>query len=313
MIIISFLLFLLFFGILIKCAGYSIKYSSRLAKAFNFPEFLVSFLVIALISVLPEATVSILSALRNEPGLSMGTLLGSNIADLTLVMGVASLFSFKGLQVKSKILKNNIYYLILLFFPLLLGVDGTFSRTDGLILILIGFLFFGKLYLENHHLHKQIKKNKKEKVFKSIVFLIISLTILLVSAFYTVQFALKFAYEISLPAVLIGITILAIGTCLPELIFSIRAVKKNHDDLALGDILGTVITDSTIILGIVALISPFSYNPENLYITGMAMFLAGVFVTRFMKSEKDLTKFEGVLLILLYILFVAVEFFVNTL
>jgi cation:H+ antiporter len=120
-----------------------------------------------------------------------------------------------------------------------------------------------------------------------------------------------FSYEAKIPEILIGITIIALGTCLPELIFSIKAVKKNHDGLALGDILGTVVTDATIILGLVALISPFSYNPFNIYITGSAMFLAGLFVIIFMKSDKILNKFEGVLLILFYVLFVFIEFFVN--
>jgi cation:H+ antiporter len=304
-------LFLVFLVILIRCAGYAIRYSSSLAKALHFPEFLVSFFIIALISVLPEATVSIISALNGEPELSLGTLLGSNVADLTLVFGIVALFSSRGIKVKSKILRNNFYYLLLLLFPLILGFDGKFSRIDGSVLVLLGLLFFGKIYMDSHRFHKKFNHTKKGHPFKNLLLLVLSLTILLISAFFTVKFAVNFAYEAKLPSILVGITIIALGTCLPELIFSIKAVRKNHDSLALGDILGTVIADITIVLGVVALISPFSYNPYNIYITGTAMFLAGIFVTIFMKSEKSINKREGILLIFFYALFVLIAFLIN--
>lgn len=311
MIILNLFLFLIFLILLIKCAGYAIKYSLKLATVLHFPEFIVSFFIIALISILPEATIAIISAFKGEPELGLGTLLGSNIIDLTLVFGIVALFSSKGIKVKSKILNNNLYYLILLLFPLIFGFDGKFLRIEGLILVLSGLLFFVKTYLDSYQFHKKVKNTKKEPFFKNLLLLILSLIVLLLSAFLTVNFVTNFAFDAKLPAILVGITIIALGTCLPELIFSIRAVKKNHDGLALGDLLGTVIADSTIILGLVALISPFSYNPFNMYIIGTALFLAGIFVTSFMKSDKLINKTEGIILIFFYIFFVFAELFIN--
>ncbi|OGJ16899.1 hypothetical protein A3K73_00475 [Candidatus Pacearchaeota archaeon RBG_13_36_9] len=312
MIIFNLVLFLVFLTVLIKCAAYAIRYSSRLAKILRFPEFVVSFFVIALISAFPEATVSIISAINGEPELGLGTLLGSNVADLTLVFGIVALFSSRGIKVKSKILKNSFFYLILLLFPLILGFDGRLSKIDGAALILSGSLFFFHTYIESKRFHKKFNNTKKGSFIKNFILLLLSLAVLLGSAYFTVKFAVNFAYDINLSPILIGITILAVGTCLPELIFSIRAVKKNHDDLALGDILGTVITDATILLGIVALISPFSYNPLNIYTLGGAMFLACFLVIIFMKSEKSISKTEGVLLLLGYVAFVIAEFFINS-
>lgn len=309
--IINLILFLVFLLILMKCADYAIKYSSRLAKIMKFPEFIVSFFIIALISVLPEATVSLISSIKGNPELGMGTLLGSNVADLTIVFGIVSLFSLNGIKVKSKILSNNFYYLILLLFPLILGFDGKFSRIDGTILILSGLLFYMKIYHDSKRFRKKFNHTKKEPFLKSLILLITSLAILLLSAYLTVKFATAFAYDIKLPVILIGLSIIALGTCLPEFIFSIKAVKRNHDGLAIGDILGTVITDTTIVLGIVALISPFSYNTFNLYTTGTAMFLAGIFATMFMRSEKSINKTEGIILILFYIVFLILEFIIN--
>ena len=311
MIILNLILFLLFLAILIKCSGYSIKYSSRIAKTLRMPEFSVSFFIIAVISVLPEATISIISAINGKPELGLGTLLGSNIADLTLVFGIVALFSSGGIKVQSKILRNNFFYLILLLFPLILGLDGKFSRIDGGILLLLGILFYVKIYRDSIRFRKKFNHTKKGHLIKTLILLLISLAILLTSAIFTVKYAVNFANDIKLPAILIGLTILAIGTCLPELIVSIKAVKNNRDGIALGDILGTVITDATIVLGLIALISPFSYNPANIYVAGTAMFIAGIFVTLFMKSEHTLNKTEGLILIGFYLLFVILSFFLS--
>jgi cation:H+ antiporter len=311
MIFLNLFLFLVFLAILLKCANYAIKYSSTLAKIFFLPEFLISFFLIAFISILPETTISIVSATQGNPELGLGTLLGSNVTDLTLVLGIAILFAVKKIKVNSKILKNNFFYILLLLFPLLLGLDGKFSRIDGLILVLVGILFLAKVYADNSKIYKINRYSKKKPFIKPLLLLILSLGIILVSAFYTVKFAVNFANDVKLPVVLIGITIIAIGTCLPELIFSLKAIRKQHGELALGDIMGTVVIDSTIILGIIALISPFSYNLNNIYITGTALVLSGILVTRFMKTDRELTKLEGLLLIIFYILFIIIEFFVN--
>jgi cation:H+ antiporter len=310
MVILNLILFLVFLAILIKCADYAIKYSSGLANILRFPEFVVSFFIIALVSVLPEATISIISAINGESELGLGTLLGSSVADLTLVLGIVSFFSRGGIEVKSRILKNNLFYLILLAFPLILGFDGRFSRIDGLILVLVGGLFFGKLLMKKNRVGR-LNNTKKKSTVATILLLILSVAILLASAFLTVKYAVNFANDVKLPTILIGLTILAFGTCLPELIFSIKAVMKNHDELALGDILGTVIANVTIILGIVALISPFNHSFHDLYVTGTAMLFAGFLVTLFMKSKKTVNRFEGLLLILFYVLFLFAEFFVN--
>ena len=281
MVIINLILFLMSLAVLVKCSDLSVKYSAKFARIFNFPEFIISFFIVAFISVLPEGTISIISALNGEPGLGFGTLIGSNVADLTFVLGVVVLFSLKGISVKSKILKNNYFYLVLLLLPLALGFDGRFSRFDGAVLLIAGSIFLMKIYSESK---KNIsgEKIQKRNSLTTFIFLFFSVVVILISAFYTVKFAVAFASDIKLPAIFIGLTILALGTCLPELIFSIKAVRRNHDSLALGDILGTVITDATLILGLVALISPFSYHPYSFYMTGTAMFLAGILLTFFM-------------------------------
>src|SRR3989344_7776808 len=120
MAILNLFIFLIFMFFLIKSADYATRYSSRLAKIFHLSEFVVSFFIVAVISTFPEATISIISALKGIPELGLGTLLGSNVADLALVFGIVAVVSIKGISIKSEILKKDLFYLALLLFQLLL-------------------------------------------------------------------------------------------------------------------------------------------------------------------------------------------------
>ena len=111
------------------------------------------------------------------------------------------------------------------------------------------------------------------------------------------------------PAI-IGMFIIGLGTVLPELFFSIKASRENHDSLALGDILGTVIADATIVVGIVATISPFAFNPRIVYLTGIFMLISIIVLLYMMKTNRTLSKKESLLLLSLYIIFVLFELFV---
>jgi len=311
MIFLNLILFLISLLALTKSADYSTTYSHKLTKIFRLPEFIVSFFIVAIISTLPEGTISIISALKGTPHFGLGTLLGSNVADLTLVFGIVSLFSHTGIQIKSTVIRRNLPYLLLLVFPVILGFDGKFSRVDGILLVLLGLFFFFTLLMQSKIFRKHGEVPNDKHIFKNLTLLLLSLVFLLVSAYYTIDFGTKFANEIGLPVVLVSMAFVSIGTCLPEMIFSIKAIKTNHDGLAMGDIFGTVIANVTIYLGIMCLISPFQFNPTLIYITGTAMALASIIVIVFFRTEKVLTKKEGIFLIFFYIIYLIAEFIGN--
>ncbi|MFH1211644.1 MAG: sodium:calcium antiporter [Candidatus Woesearchaeota archaeon] len=307
MILLNLCLFLAFLTVLIKSANYATKYSSKLARMFHLSEFIVSFFIVAVISAFPEGTIAVISAIRGVPEFGLGTLLGSNVADLALVFGIVALVSGKGITVKSEILKKDFFYLALLLFPVLLGMDGQFSRIEGILLVTAGLYFFFSLSIESKMFRKKFEGIKARHLFKNIGLLVLSLAALAISANYAIEFGVGFAKDIHLPPILIGLTIVSIGTCLPELFFSIKAVKNSHDELALGDILGTVIMDVTIILGITAIIKPFFFDPLIIYVTGIAMFIAGILTVLFITTGKTLSKKEGICLLLFYAFFIAIE------
>lgn len=294
--------------LVIKSANFAIKYSSSLAEIFNLPKYVIGFVIVAVVSVLPEGFISVTSALNNIPSFGLGTLFGSNIADMTFVVSLVIFFSRKKIKIESHFIKNKFFYLGAIAVPIFFGLNGYYSRMEGIFLIITGLVFYYLILRKNIH---SAKVNREKFKIKHIIFLLLSIGGLLLGSNLTVKYGVYLAQGLSISPVLIGMLIVGLGTTLPELIFSIKAAKKNCDDLALGDILGTVIADATIIVGIMALIKPFSFNMRLIYITGFFMFAGMLLLFYFMESDRAIKKKEAFLLFIFYVIFVLTEFFVN--
>lgn len=294
--------------LVIKSAEYAIKYSLKISSGLKIPKYIVGFLLIAVISALPETFIGINSALQGTPSFGLGTLFGANVADLTIVFAIAIFLCSRSLTVKSKIIKHEFLYIFMITLPVLFGLNGLYSRWEGAILILAGLYFYYLLFWRNRKTYFQ---NDGYFPWKYFSFLLLSLMALLASANFTVKFGVSFAESIQIHPVLIGIFFVGLGTTLPELFFSIKAIRQNHDELAIGDIFGMVITDSTIVVGLMAMISPFYFNPKIVYITGGFMVLASIILLRFMRTGKSLNRKEAVILVLFYLLFILAEFYAN--
>lgn len=306
--LLTIILLLLALLVVIKSADFSIRYSASLAESLNLPKYIIGFVVVALISVLPEMFIAVTSALEGLPAFGLGTLFGSNIADLTLVFGLVVFLSGRNLKIESRLIKNRYLHFGALIVPLLLGLNGYYSRLDGLLLILVGVLFY-YLILKNNVYAVQVNREKFK--VKNLIFLFLSMGGILLGAHFTVKYGIDLAHSLKVNSALIGLLIVGLGTTLPELFFSVKAARHHHDDLALGDILGTVVADATVIVGIMALINPFSFNSKIVYVTGSFMLLAAVFLFYFMKSDRRLNRQEALLLFVIYLVFIITELFVN--
>lgn len=290
----------------IKSAEHSIKYSNALARNLNFSKYVVGFLIVSLISILPETFVAIASAIQDNPEFGLGTLVGSNVADLTLIFFIITLFAKKsGIKVNKEILSKNLYYLPLLSVPIMFGLNGQFTRLEGLIIFLAGALYFYRSLDKNSFgIDKRISVKFE---FSTLVKLLSSLLVLLVGAYLTVKFGISIANELSVPTALISIFIVGLGTTLPELFFSIQAIKKNNYSLAIGDLLGTVISDATIVIGLLAMISPFYFDKKIIFVTGICMLVGGILLFFFMDSGRKITKTEGLALLGFYAMTILLE------
>lgn len=293
----------------IQGATLATRYAVRLAETFRVSKYVVGFIVVAVISILPETFISINSAIAGVPSFGLGTLFGSNVADLTFVFAVIIAVAGRGLKIQSAILRNNAAYPFLLLIPLLLGFDGYYSRLEGAVLIITGAIFYYLAF--KNGFGDGATRGRPDHRGRNLLLLILCMAVLLGGSHYTVISASALAADLGISPVLIAMLIVGLGTTMPELFFSLKSVQRNDDALALGDVLGTVLADATVVVGILALISPFSFPQKIIYITGTFMVFAAFLLFAFMRSGKILSKKEGGLLFAFWVLFAFVEFFLN--
>lgn len=295
--------------LILKGATLSTKYAFQLAESFKLSKYIVGFIVIAVISIIPEIFISINSAISGVPALGLGTLFGGNIADMTLVFAIVIFVAGRSIKVDSHILKENIVYPFILLIPIVLGLDGHYSRWEGLGLIITGLIFYYLAFKNNKE--KQIVPNTETiKINNRLIdgiFLLFSMLLLLIGSHFIVTSTINIADYLGINSVFIGMLIIGVGTTMPELFFCLSAIKKNHDSLAVGDILGTVLADGTIVIGLLALINPFSFPQKIIYSAGIFMVMSSFILFYFMRSGKTISKKEGYYLFLFWLTFVLVE------
>jgi len=301
---------------LVSCLALAKSSSALVGNIKNIAGFLgmsvftVSFLIMATATSLPELVVGVMSAARNESVLVLGTVLGSNIADLTLVAGLAATFA-RGILIEKRINREDIFFMNLAAFaPLILLWDGRLSRTDGVLLLVLYLFYILKLLREQKgYSQKEIAANS---IVKNIAQFIFWVGLLVGSAYGIVETAQRIATLLKIPLVLVGIFAVAIGTSLPELTFEIKAMRKQQGGMAFGDLLGSVIANSTLILGITALIRPIQIRHFPLFaISSIFLVLTALLFSSFLRSGHRLSWKEGMGLVLLYSLFIVVELLVN--
>lgn len=303
-------IFLISLFLVVKGATLSTKYAAKLAEGFSLSKYTIGFIVVAIISILPETFISISSAIAGIPAFGLATLFGSNVADLTLVFFLIIIFSGRKIKIESKILKHNRLFPLLLVVPIILGLNGHFSRLEGLALIVTGVAFYF-LAIKNGTDISAYTKGENDGRLKNFLWLLLGMVLLLTGSHFVVSSASHLAIAAQVNPILIGMLIVGLGTTIPELFFSLKSVRKKDDGLAVGDIFGTVLADATIVVGILALISPFSFPAKIVYITGLFMVGASVFLLQLMKSDKTITKKEAFLLLAYWVFFVAVEYLLN--
>lgn len=309
-------LLILFFSLffVIKAAIFSTKYAVQLAENFRLSQYVVGFIFVAVISILPEAFISLSSSFEGMPAFGLSTLFASNIADLTLVFAIIIAISGRDIKIESEILKNNIIYPFLFLIPIILGLDGYYSRIDGSVLIIAGviFYFFAFKNGNSYKPPKPLRLNYNDGYIKNLIFLILSILLLIIGAHFTVTSAVNLAHNLGINPIFIGMLVVAIGTTIPELFFSLEAVKRNNDSLAVADILGTVLADATIVVGIMALITPFSFPQKIIYVTGTFMLLSAFILSYFMHTGKRISKKEGLFLFIFWVIFILTEYFITS-
>lgn len=301
-------------GIVIFLSGhFLVKSLHKISRFIGISEFTSAFIIMAFATSIPELFVGISSALKGTVDLAIGNLFGSNLIDITIITGIFIVMN-KGIKLKAKHFESDSYYMILgiLLMFILYFIEDFLSRTDGAILILF-FIFntarmIGK---RKKHFKRETKKQKSiEEIsaVKNILIFVFAIIILFFSSSYMVKYASLIAIDLNVSQIVIGLFLVSLATTLPELFFGINAVSMKHSTMSIGDQDGAVLLKVTLIVGLMALISPIKINLNSFIISGIAMFISALLFTYFVKTGKELSIWEGVILILFYILFVIVSF-----
>jgi cation:H+ antiporter len=286
---------------------------SRIALYLRLKEFVVGFFIMAFAVSLPNFFVGIISAFNGIPQLSFGDVIGGNIVDLSLVIGLAALLSKGGLSAQSQTVQgSSIFTIFIGVLPMLLVSDQQLSRMDGVLLILSYVLYVSWLFSKRERFTKIYDHAPSSINFKNfirdLVFLVFSVILLLGGARGIVASASVFANALAAPIGLIGLFIVGVGNSLPEGFFSVQAARKGQDWMILGDLMGGVVITATLVLGIVALISPIMITDFSPFaIARIFLILSAVLFLFCLRSGARVSKREGILLLLIYVSFLITE------
>ncbi|MFS0749183.1 calcium/sodium antiporter [Oceanobacillus sp. 1P07AA] len=299
------------FALLVKGADWFVDGSSNIAKLLRVPPILIGLTIVALGTSAPEATVSIIAALEGTADVSIGNVVGSNIFNITLVVGLAA-FIFP-LRVQNETIKKEIPFTLLASVALLVLMSDVFlqglssnmiTRSDGVILLL--FLTIFMYYIIEVGLKS--RKESSEEDFsnegiswgKNSLITIIGLAGIIGGGQLVVTNATEIAYSLGMSETLVGLTIVAIGTSLPELVTSISAALKKESEIALGNIVGSNIFNILFVLGASSVITPLAVN-EKIFTDIWLMIILTVLLLIFSRTKYRIGRKEGLILALFYI------------
>lgn len=291
------------FVMLIKGADWFVDGAASLAGKFGIPQLVIGLTIVAMGTSAPEAAVSISAALRNNAGITIGNVVGSNIMNVLVILGLASVII--PIAVKKSTIRYEIPFTILATVVLaVLGLwDHQVSRLEGGILWVLFILYLVYLFFMAKKGDAEIEENdsKLDKVWKMVIFILIGGGLIVWGSDVTVDAATKIAGYFGMSDRLIGLTIVALGTSLPELITSVTAAKKGNADIAIGNIVGSNIFNLLFVVGTTALITPVVYAQN--FIVDSIVAVASMILLWFLliNKERKLKRWGGFILLIGYI------------
>lgn len=311
--------------LLMKATEFTLNAFQALVAKMKVRKMVVAALLVALSTSLPELFVGILSALEGQPEISLGNVLGSNVANLSLVIGGAALVSGSVSVVGDFMKKELVAAFLAGCLPILLVMDGNLTRIDGLLLLGAYGVYISEVVIAGKHkslaekggrrhygILKKLKILHKNNSDVWLLKLLGGIAGLILAADLLVKMASGLASSLGLPPFLIGLLVVSIGTSLPELVLEIGAIKRKEIALVFGDLLGSIVANATLIIGVTTLIHPVNVGGTSRYDLASFMFvlLFGFFWV-FTNSKKRLDRWEGLVLLGLYFMFVSLEFWLN--
>ena len=311
----SFIVLLIGFFFLIKGADLFVDGAASIARKFNIPSMIIGLTIVAMGTSAPEAAVSITSSLSGQNDMSVANVVGSNFFNILVVLGVSSLISKLPVQ-KNTIKKDTPFLLIVSGLLLVFGINKYISRIEGLILLIV-FVYF--LYStvkmaksatnldsssDNEIALAESDTTTQTPILKTVILSVIGILGIVIGGDMVVDSATSIATLFGMSANLVGLTIVAIGTSLPEFVTSIVAIKKGETEIAIGNVIGSNIFNILLVLGLATFISPITISTLAL-IDIIFMLCITILLYLFMKKDYSLLKKHGIILVGIYIVYMS--------
>jgi cation:H+ antiporter len=303
-------IFLLIFGLilLIKGADWMVSGASALAKKYRVSDLVIGLTIVAFGTSAPELVVNVIASSQNFNDIVLGNVLGSNIANLFLILGITGIIYPLVVQSSTtwKEIPISLLAVVLLFLlanNFFINENPVISRLDGLFLLLMFglFLFYVYRLSKNDTAPKEVIVNEMTGI-KMGTFIVLGLAGLILGGKLVVDNAVKIATTLGLSEKIIGFTIVAIGTSLPELATSVVAALKKNTNIAVGNIIGSNIFNIFLVIAVSSVVSPVTFNPvfntDMFLLAGGTLFL---FIAMFTGGKKKLDRWEAVILLLVYL------------
>lgn len=295
------------FILLIKGADVFVEGASKVAAMLNIPQIVIGLTIVAFGTSAPEAAVSIASAYKGTAGIAIGNIIGSNIANVLLILGISGMIGVLVVK-KNTFLIETPFVIVITVVLLLLGYgDQNISRLDGI--ILWGFFLLFLFYL--YRLTKQgddtaiddiPELDENDHLWKLAILIVLGIVCVVVGSQVTVDAASKIAQQFGVSDRIIGLTIVSIGTSLPELVTSVSASMKGRNDIAIGNIIGSNIFNILFVLGTASLVAPGGIPfARNFLLDGVIAIGAVVLFMLFVGKDMKLKKYGAFLMLISYV------------
>lgn len=298
------LLLVVGFIMLIKGADWFVEGASKIADRFGIPQLVIGLTIVAMGTSAPEAAVSITSALKGSADITIGNVLGSNILNVLIILGLTSVV--RTIAVQKSTVKYEIPFVIVISAILaVLGLwDGTVSRLEGGILwalFLVYMVYLFKMAKSGQGGSEEVPEDgKKDPIWKLIILVVIGVVLIVWGSDVTVDAATTLATLFGMSERLIGLTIVALGTSLPELVTSVTAAIKGKADIAVGNIVGSNIFNILFVVGTTALITPVAYQ-ANFMVDSIVTVASVVLLLVCVARKKQLNRPSGIIMLVCYV------------
>lgn len=308
------------FILLVKGADFLVEGGSNIAKRYHIPELVIGLTIVSIGTSMPELIVSLTSAIEGHSDISIGNVIGSNIANLLLILGLCAIIKNLKFKKETKYIEIPFASIVTILLFLLANNNfceqaNTINRVEGIILmaLCIGFIIYNIIIstkkegldgINTQLVITNIEMNSNRYLIKSILFIIIGIVFLKFGGDFVVNSASKLAIMFGMSEKIISLTIIAVATSLPELFTSIVATKKGEIDMAIGNIIGSCIFNIVLIIGVSAVITPIAYSTnynKDFIVLIIATILLGLFP--FIGKKNEMTRANGIIYLFMYIIY----------